>query len=256
MKTGAQLYTVRDYCRSAEDFNITMDKIKDIGYEYAQLSGWNNAHAVGGFGADIVKEAVERTGVKIPLTHYNPSSVRDNVREVIDFHKTIGADYVGIGAMPGEYGRTPDGVKKFCEDFNPAAETLKSAGLNFMYHNHAFEFERFDGKNILEMIAEGIPSCGFVFDTYWAAAAGADPAAWLKTFGGRVGTIHFKDMKIIGNQQCMCEILEGNLNWPAIFDACEEAGVKFAFVEQDDCYGESPFDCLEKSYVNLKKAGF
>jgi len=61
------------------------------------------------------------------------------------------------------------------------------------------------------------------------------------------------DGKIV---QMMSPVLEGNLNWRAIFDACVEAEVKFAFVEQDDCYGIDPFDCLETSYINLAKYGF
>jgi sugar phosphate isomerase/epimerase len=252
MKIGAQLYTVRDYCQNADDFNETMRKVAAMGYEYAQLSGW------AGFGADVVKEAIERTGVKIPLTHYNPAAIRDKTGEVIEFHKTVGAEYVGVGAMPGEYERSVSGIKKFCSDFNPAAEKLREAGMRFMYHNHAFEFEKFGipTRNMLEMIAEGIPSCGFVLDTYWAAFAGADPASWLFTFKGRVDTVHFKDMKIVNNTQCMCEILEGNLSWDVIFEACEYAGVKFAFIEQDECYGVSPFDCLKLSFDNLKEAGY
>jgi len=250
MKTGAQLYTVRDYCKNENDYFDTMQKVADMGYEYAQLSGW------GGFGAELVREGIDRSGVKIPLTHYNPAAVRDKTDEVIAFHKTIGAEYIGIGAMPGDYERTLEGVKKFCADFNPAAEKIKSAGMQFMYHNHAFEFEKFGELNMLEIIAEGIPFCGFVLDTYWVAFAGADPAAWLKKFAGRVDTIHFKDMKIINNNQMMCEVCEGNLNWNTIFAACKTAGVKYAFVEQDDCYGVSPFDCLKKSKINLTEAGF
>ncbi|MDR2569543.1 MAG: hypothetical protein LBD23_04495 [Oscillospiraceae bacterium] len=44
--------------------------------------------------------------------------------------------------------------------------------------------------------------------------------------------------------------MEGNLNWPGIIDAAKFAGVKSAMVEQDDCYGTDPFDCLRTSYEN------
>ncbi|HIV10364.1 MAG TPA: sugar phosphate isomerase/epimerase, partial [Candidatus Faeciplasma avium] len=49
---------------------------------------------------------------------------------------------------------------------------------------------------------------------------------------------------------------EGNINFPRIFEQSEAAGVEYMFVEQDDCYGEDPFDCLRRSYDYLKANGF
>ncbi len=37
-----------------------------------------------------------------------------------------------------------------------------------------------------------------------------------------------------------------------IISACGEAGVKYAMIEQDDCYGRDEFDCLKKS-LYIKK---
>ncbi|WP_240353356.1 MULTISPECIES: hypothetical protein [Cohnella] len=53
----------------------------------------------------------------------------------------------------------------------------------------------------------------------------------------------------------MSEVMEGNLNWPAIFAACEDAGVKWYLVERDQGPTEA-FESLAISYRNLKKAGF
>ena len=42
----------------------------------------------------------------------------------------------------------------------------------------------------------------------------------------------------------------------ALCAAAEKAGTKYAFVEQDDCFGEDPFDCLKKSYDFLASRGY
>lgn len=39
MIVGAQLYTVRDFCKTPEDLAETLKKIADIGYTSVQLSG-------------------------------------------------------------------------------------------------------------------------------------------------------------------------------------------------------------------------
>ena len=97
---------------------------------------------------------------------------------------------------------------------------------------------------------------GFTLDTFWVQAGGGDSAWWLEKLAGRVDTIHFKDMAMLGGKRVMMEVMEGNLNWPAIFKACETAGVRWTFIEQDDCNGKDPFACLKTSYDNLAKAGY
>jgi sugar phosphate isomerase/epimerase len=154
--------------------------------------------------------------------------------------------------MPNEYERDVQGVKRFISDFTPAAERINAAGMKFMYHNHAFEFEKYDGKRMIEYLMDDFPSAGFTLDTYWVQYAGAAPAAWLRKLKGRVPVIHLKDMSFVKDQQRMCEVGEGNLNWPIILNACKDAGVAYALVEQDDCYGADPFECLRISYKNLE----
>ena len=47
----------------------------------------------------------------------------------------------------------------------------------------------------------------------------------------------------------------GLLDFGAIISTCEKLGVEYALVEQDDCYGRDPFDCLKESYDYLKSVG-
>ncbi|WP_231571708.1 sugar phosphate isomerase/epimerase family protein [Gordoniibacillus kamchatkensis] len=68
----------------------------------------------------------------------------------------------------------------------------------------------------------------------------------------RMKVVHLKDMAIVGDQQVFAEIGEGNLNWPAILEACEETGVEWYVVEQDVCRRD-PFESLAISYRALAK---
>jgi sugar phosphate isomerase/epimerase len=94
---------------------------------------------------------------------------------------------------------------------------------------------------------------GFTLDTYWVQAGGGSPAAWLLKLKNRVDVIHIKDMCWKDGKFLMCEVMEGNLDWPAIIQAGNAAGVKYAMVEQDDCYGKDPFECLKTSFENWRK---
>jgi len=247
MKIGAQLYTVRAHTQTAADFAQTIKKVADIGYKYVQVSG------IGPIPAREVADICAAQGIEIAITHTPQARVKDDTAAVIAEHRLMGAKYIGIGSMPGEYARDRAGVEKFVADFAPAVQEIAAAGMKFMYHNHAFEFEKYDGKLMLDYFIEGWPLAGFTLDTYWVQAGGADPAAWIRRLAGRVPCIHVKDMAIVGDAQRMAEVGEGNLNWAAIFAACREAGVEHALVEQDDCYGADPFACLKTSFDNLQK---
>jgi len=248
MIIGAQLYTVREYTQTAADFAATIKKVADIGYKCVQIS------AIGPIPPQEVADICKANGVEIALTHTPPARIKDETDAVIAEHKLMGANYIGIGAMPKDYGRNAEGVKGFIADFSPAAEKIHANGMTLMYHNHAFEYEKYGDKLMMDYIVDDMPKIGFTLDTYWVQAGGADPSAWLKKLTGRVNVVHFKDMAYAGDQQLMAEVMEGNLNWCAIFEACKVAGVKYAMVEQDNCYGKDPFECLAVSYNNLKKA--
>jgi len=248
MKVGAQLYTVRDYTQTAKDFASTIKKIADIGYKYVQVS------RAGPISPQELADICKSNGIAIAITHVSPARVKDETEQVIAEHRVMDTNYIGIGGMPDDYERNAEGVKRFIADFTPVVEKIHASGMTFMYHNHNYEFEKYDGKLMLEYLVEGLPNMGFTLDTYWVQAGGADPSAWLKNLKSRVDVVHLKDMAWADGKQLMAEVMEGNLNWDGIFAACRAAGAKYAMVEQDDCYGADPFKCLEKSFVNLKGA--
>jgi len=48
----------------------------------------------------------------------------------------------------------------------------------------------------------------------------------------------------------------GVLDFETFLPAFEADGTQWAFVEQDECFGEDPFACLQKSYDYLTSLGY
>ncbi len=251
MKIGAQLYTVREYTKTLDDFAETLKKVADIGYDTVQVSG------TCAFEAEWLKEQLDKNDLVCAITHTAPGRICGETEKVIAEHKTFGCGYIGLGSMPGELHSNPAGLNAFVEMFAPAAKKISEAGLKFMYHNHGFEFEKANGVTLLERIADAFPAdqLGFTLDSYWVQYGGGDPAAWIEKLNGRVECIHLKDMKFAGDRQQMAYIGEGNINFDRYLAACEKSGTKYALVEQDDCQGRDPFFCLKKSYEYLTAMG-
>jgi len=248
MKIGAQLFTVREFTQTVSDFADTVKKIADIGFDCVQISA---------IGSNITPQAVvnicKTYNLEIVITHTNPTRIIEETAAVIEEHKIMGVKYIGIGSLPSIYGQSKEGYRKFISEYSMAAKAIKEAGLQFMYHNHQNEFEKFDGKTALDYMLEEFPDAGFTLDTYWVQAGGGDPAFWIRVMAGRVDVLHLKDYTIVAGERRMAEVMEGNMNWQAIFQAAKEAGVKYGLIEQDDCYGKDPFECLRTSLKNIKE---
>ncbi|HUW83152.1 MAG TPA: sugar phosphate isomerase/epimerase [Phycisphaerae bacterium] len=248
---GAQLYTVRDFCKTMPEVAASLKKVADIGYTAIQISGFGPVDP-----KDVAK-AVNDNGLTVASTHTGWNQFLEDLDAVIAEHKLWSCVHLAIGGLPRDY-HTPDGIKRFRDELAPIAARLAKEGMDFSYHNHNHELVRFGGKTWLDMLYEqiGPELLKAEIDTYWIQAGGADPTAWVRKCAGRMPLLHVKDMAISPErEQRFAEIGEGNLNWPAILDAAEEADVEFCLVEQDRCYERDPFESLAISYRNLKAMG-
>lgn len=245
---AAQLYTVREFTQTPDEIKKTLWKIKQIGYHSIQVSKTGPIEPI------HLKELSKEIGLTICATHTPYERLKDDLDAVIAEHRLWNCQYVGLGAMPMEYRSGKEGFQSFIKEISGIAKIIADNGLQFVYHNHRFEFEKFDGVTGMEILFnETNPrEFGFIIDTYWIQAGGANPVEWIRKVQGRMAVVHFKDMAIKSNEQIFAEIGEGNLDWPAIIKACRETGVKWYAVEQDKCLGD-PFDSLATSLRFLQK---
>ena len=246
---AAQLYTVRDFTNTPTEIATTMKKVKQLGYDAVQCS------ALGAIDAHELKRIVDGEGLTICATHTDYERMRDEPQAVIDEHNLWGCKHAAIGGLPQDY-RSAEGYARFAKEASEVAKRLAEGGLTFSYHNHSFELERFNGRTGLDILYEDSDPKYFKseLDTYWIQHGGGDPAAWIRKLKGRADIVHLKDMAMDGRTQLFAEVGEGNLNWPAILDACKDAGVEWYIVEQDTCQRD-PFESLGISLKNLKEMG-
>ena len=242
MNIGAQYFTIRDFCKSLEDFDLSCKKVSDIGYKTIQLSG------IGDFSAEDIKPIVDKYNLKVVATHRPPDKYLNDVEGEIAFHKTLGCDICGIGSMPG-FSASNEAVDNFVEKFTPVVKRLSDEGLTFGFHNHALEFRKENGKFVFDILTERMasPNFKYILDVYWLAFAGIDPARFIEERAESVACVHLKDLKVVDNETAFAEVGCGNLDWSEIISACERANVEYALVEQDIC-DTDPFGCLKTSY--------
>jgi len=243
-----QTYTVRDVL--ADDFVGVVKQIAAMGYAGIEIGG-----NLGGMSPTEFRSFVGDLGLALTGNHIGIDALESNLSQVIDENLAIGNRWVVCPWMPEDRRRDADGWRNVAGVLSEIGAKVKAAGLQLCYHNHSFEFQRFDGQTGFDIFyAAADPDLVQAeIDTYWARHGGDDPAAVIERFGGRAPLVHLKDMTP-GDSPTFTEVGNGILDFAAIFAASEKAGVEWYIVEQDTCAGPS-LESARISLENLRKWG-
>ena len=252
MQIGAQFDTLREQCKTPEEFANSLARVADIGYQLVQISG------VCPYEPEWLREQLRANGLQCVLTHIPTERLEKEPEVVAAEHTVFGCSYIGIGCGSKAVGT--EGMDQAIRLAQTSGRYFASVGKQLSYHNHGFEFARDaeNGKTRLAYLAEHTAPEELVFtlDTYWTHWGGADVVEWIERLSGRIPCVHLKDMVADGaEEQRMAPVGSGNLPWQKILPALEAAGTRYALVEQDNCYGDDPFACLERSYQFLRAQG-
>lgn len=248
IKLGAQLYTLRDFIKTYEDCEATLKYLNGIGINVIQISG------IGPIPAERVAYLCEKYNMDVCVTHVPFDRMRNDLDTLMKEHKMLGCDTIGLGSMPEEFRKDAEALGEFIRITSEIGKRMHENGLQFAYHNHAFEFAKLDnGRRIYDMLIE--ETCpeefGFIGDTYWYQYGGVNPCDYIERIAGRMKVCHFKDYKIAGDKPTFAEIGTGNLNLDAIYNTCKRTGVKYIVIEQDVCEID-PRESMAISYTNLQ----
>jgi sugar phosphate isomerase/epimerase len=241
------MYTLRN--ETARDFIGTLREVAKIGYAGVEFAG------TGGLSAAELKRLLADLNLRAAGSHTGLDVLEGDLNAALDFTQEIGSEFVVCPYLPEERRRSADDYRALAEVLNRAGAACKQRGLQLCYHNHAFEFERFDGQYGLDILytASDPDLVKGEIDTYWIRKGGADPAAYIRQYSGRCPLIHLKDMAA-DEKQSFAEVGEGTLDWPAIFAAAESGGARWYIVEQDVCQ-RPPLESITISLQNLRAMG-
>jgi sugar phosphate isomerase/epimerase len=204
-------------------------------------------------------------------------SLAEHFDKIVDDAKRLDSRLLRIGMLPFPAMKSIEAVIDFAKEANGYAERLAEHGIGLYYHNHHIEFAKFDGKYMLDIIAENSPAMGMEIDVHWVQRGGLDPVRTIEKYAGRTAMVHLKDYRIgelpeaafglletgdilgfmqeFKNVVQFAEVGEGNLDFPSIIDAAQAAGAEYLLVEQDELYGRTVWDALQTSHDNLVAMG-
>lgn len=239
---GLQLWTVRNQLES--DKAGTLKAVAAAGYQQIELMDVSKS-------AELVRIAKD-LGLEVRSAFFNwesivkPNENTPTVEQIIDQAKFFDLEYLVFGYIGKTSRDTADKIRQIADQANQAAEAIAAAGMKMCYHNHSFEFEKFEGDSSgFDILVERFDKrlVQFELDVFWAAIAGWDPVAILRKLGPRVGQVHLKDLKagISTNYDesqvpadAFQEVGDGTIDMRAVMKEATAQGVAQFHVEQDE----------------------
>ncbi|TLS53803.1 sugar phosphate isomerase/epimerase [Paenibacillus antri] len=243
---GVQPYTIREAL--AKDYVGALERVAEIGYKGVEIGPPPE-----GMSVDSQKQLLDRLGLSVVGCHAGFDTLEFDVDRLADYLEQVdGGRCVAISLRFA----SKEEVLAKAKRMNEIGERFRKRGVAFLYHNHDWEFEKFDGAYALDLLLEHTDPelVKTELDTYWIAKGGEDPVAYLKQLEGRAPRLHLKDMEA-GEERFFAEVGEGVLDFRSIAQVAEDIGVEWMVVEQDACRRD-PFESLRISYENLKGMGF
>ncbi len=272
---GIQLWTVKEDL--AKDTLGTLKALSEYGYKQIESFQGEKGIFWGLTPADF-KKYMDDLGMNLFSSHCNPDytikpETEEEFKKLADDAAGIGMKYL-INPFLGSL-KTAEEWKKAAEGLNRQGEIAKNAGLRVAYHNHHFEFIKFDdGTSPEQILFEGTDPAlvDFEFDLYWVVKAGEDPEAWMKKHSGRIKLCHvkdvYKDEKVKELEQvekspdpfwpigASTIVGTGKIDFPKILKTAKENGAEYFVVEQERFDNTTPLDAAKADAEYMKSFKF
>ena len=221
MKLAVQIYSVRN----AGDFDTQLKLARDAGFE------WIESVASHGLAPAKFAQTLADHGLKLCSMHAGLELLESHPEQVVDACHATGCKLVVMPWLPrGELSATGAGWAAMGERLAGISATLAKGGLRLGYHNHDFEFFRYDGRTALEWLFEAVPASQLAWeaDLGWVRRAGEDPLRWAQRYADRLVAVHAKDIAPDGPRRAedgWCTLGQGIVGWnnllPALRERCD-----------------------------------
>ena len=84
MELGAQLFTLRDYCKDLTSFAETLKKVADMGYRTVQVSG------TCAYEPEWLRDTLQKHDLVCAITHIAPAKIIEQTEKVVADHAVFG----------------------------------------------------------------------------------------------------------------------------------------------------------------------
>jgi sugar phosphate isomerase/epimerase len=229
---GVQMFELREMAKT--DLPGVFRTIRDAGFEQVEL--YPIAYRVP---ARELRAMVKGAGLECVSGHFD----YEGLEQKVSYAKELGLAYMVCPMLPKAQWSSLAGFKAAAELFDKVGRLAKQEGMQFVFHNHCYEFKPMEGSTgFATLMQHSSPQLvKLEVDCYWLTQAGQEPVSFLQAHADRAVLLHMKD-RVAGaptgydmdkGGDYMAELGKGTIPWPAILAEGRSVGIQYAFVDQD-----------------------
>jgi sugar phosphate isomerase/epimerase len=236
MTYGVQMYMLREMAKT--DLPGTFKAIRDAGFD--QVETYPIAYREP---AASLKAMIRSASLGSVSGHFD----YDGLAGKLDYAQELGLTYMVCPMLPKDQWTSLAGFRKAATLFNTVGKAAKDRGMQFVFHNHCYEFKPMEGSNGFAVLMQNTDPAlvKLELDCYWLTQAGQDPLRILREHADRTVLIHLKDRlpnvpisyDMDASSEHFTELGRGTIQWPAILEQVRRQGIRYAFLDQDKTSG-------------------
>ncbi len=242
---GVQLYTLRSLTK--KDLEAVFKDLSEMGYTQVELAGLE------GKSEAEFKALLDKYNLKAVASHIPFDVLKKDPESLIRQTKALGIKYMVLAWFPPFERRHIQQYYDLAKMLNDVGAKAKKEGIQFVYHNHDFEFKKLNGEIPYDVILKNTDSelVKLELDLFWIEKAEANALEYFKAYPGRFVFCHVKDMDSKGN---MVDVGKGQIDFAQLFKEGKKAGLEYFVVEHDN--PDHPIQSVKNSIEYLKSFKF
>ncbi|MGE7367853.1 sugar phosphate isomerase/epimerase family protein [Neorhizobium sp. NPDC001467] len=231
---GFQLYSARNFPPLSDVFKLVARE------GYREVEGYGGLYAtLDEPGLNAMRAELDANGLTMPTGHFGLDLLEKEPEKAMLIARTLGISalycpHLAADQRPAD----AEGWYAFGKRLQEAGKRYQDAGYTFGWHNHDFEFAPLaDGSTPQEQIFAGGPDLSWEADIAWVIRGGADPFAWIESYGKKITAVHVKDIAPQGenaDEDGWSDLGHGTVPWKELLAALRQTPAKHYVLEHDN----------------------
>lgn len=236
MKNGIQISSLQPLLLTPEQVREAFSRLRALSCNTVQMQ-W-------------IDPSVSAEDIALALRENHITSV-----SVQDFYDAVLSDpdyYTGLNAATGgiwlcvsripDRLKSPEGLDAYIAELRTMQEKLSPLGQKLCFHPVSGDYTAVPGMNAVEYLLQHMPELEICLDLYHLNRNCSDMPGFIRRYGSRICMVHFKDAA----GDTLVPAGQGDTRWNGVVQACLDANIPYAFVEQER-WNRDPYGCLKEA---------
>ena len=236
MEVGIQVSSLKPLLLTQAQTREAFSRMAALGCRVVQLQ-WVDPSVP----AAVIAEALKENGMASVSVQDFYELVEQNLSYYTGLNAATGGTWLCVSRIPERH-KSREGLDRFAEELREMQKLLTPLGQKLCLHPVTADYTAVPGMDAVGCLLEALPELDICLDLYHLNRNCADMPAFIRRYAGRICMVHFKD----STGDTLVPAGQGETRWEGVVVACLEAGVPYAFAEQER-WDRDPYVCLKEA---------